>query len=268
MRDQINELSREQDVTHEQVNSIKNSLQTLEKLIKSPESQLFTLSPLVIDDNLLRARNKIPQTGDGFLLPPPYQILEETATPVAIAANDNKLMVTQNKNLRLFNRELTVEKEIMWAAQDDLQDIIWSNALVRFILITSTAIFTLDPEMMTHESLTLDQHRHINTWLFGTCSNHKLFLSTFDKGSSIVEYDLQPPIQFVREHTSPLSCAENESIDDLASNHAALALIISNDEHVMRLDLCSLITLERYWSFKFGLPSRNYTLSCCLLTNN
>jgi hypothetical protein len=177
-------------------------------------------------------------------------------------------MVTQNKNLRLFNRELTVEKEIMWAAQDDLQDIIWSNALVRFILITSTAIFTLDPEMMTHESLTLDQHRHINTWLFGTCSNHKLFLSTFDKGSSIVEYDLQPPIQFVREHTSPLSCAENESIDDLASNHAALALIISNDEHVMRLDLCSLITLERYWSFKFGLPSRNYTLSCCLLTNN
>jgi hypothetical protein len=47
-----------------------------------------------------------------------------------------------------------------------------------------------------------------------------------------------------------------------------LALIISNDEHVMRLDLCSLITLERYWSFKFGLPSRNYTLSCCLLTNN
>lgn len=91
-------------------------------------------------------------------------------------------------------------------------------------------IFTLDENLLaTQRCDSISHHHHQNNiyrhWRSGTCSNTNLFLSTGDLGSSIYEFTLLPSIQFVKEWSSPISCRNDEEIDDLCYRKTNLLLL-------------------------------------------
>jgi len=63
--------------------------------------------------------------------------------------------------------------------------------------------------------------------------------------SSLVQYDLLPPIVFVKQRTSNYIYKNDEAIDGIIYNNT-LALRTSKDtEKIIRLELRFLVTLER-----------------------
>jgi hypothetical protein len=141
----------------------------------------------------------------------------------------------------------------------------WSSTLNRFIVIT------IDKNLLAIERCDLTHHHNniFRNWRSGTCSNTNLFLSTDELGSSIYEFTLLPSIQFVKEWSSPISCRNDEGIDDLCYKNGKFAIIIFHQStNEIRLDLHSSTTLYVIWSIELGHIAPRRTTGCCWLNND
>ncbi len=158
---------------------------------------------------------------------------------------DNFLLVKNDSELCVLDEQLSVVKSIMWT-RDIIFDMFWSKPLTLFLLITCERVFALDEKSMTIDQLPIVYNGNKNIWYCGTFTNENLFLSIARVGSSIYKYSLLLSIQLIKEYQPPISCKEDECIQDLSSNKNALAIIIENHRKEVRLELCSSRTLERY----------------------
>ncbi|CAF3982400.1 unnamed protein product [Rotaria sordida] len=192
----------------------------------------------------------------------PYRTIKiKDKTSVSIACNDKHIILKQKPNLCLFDKQLTLVKEIPWIYAH--VDICWSSTLDQFILITEKTIFTLDDNtMILHQC----QIAPINDreWSSGSCSDTSLYLSTGDMSTSLYEYTLRPTIEFVREWQLLALYSRYEGILTFTCANGKIALIISNIHAFQRrFELYSSITFERLWSVPL-----NTVAHCCSINND
>ncbi|CAF1379024.1 unnamed protein product [Rotaria sp. Silwood1] len=251
LRGQITQLILEQEVTEDFIDSIDNSIQSLQRQIDQFQSAHLTLRPLVIDDDLVAFHQQISSYNDLLPLPSPQRTIQLENNWYSVAAKDNFLLVQHDSKLCILDEQLNVVKETPWTHHIIL-DMFWSKLLAQFIIISFEGIFVLDENSMIINQLPIACHNNKKTWYCGTCTNKNLFLSVEGISSSIYKYTLLPSIQLIKEYRSPISCKEDERIQDLSSSKNVLAIVIKNYRNEVHFDLCSSRTLERQWSIELN----------------
>jgi hypothetical protein len=266
LRNEINELIREQEATQENINSINDSIRILQQTIKQFQFPQFHISPFIIDQQLVNFQKNISTSKQLLPRPDPSRTVKLNNPYWSIAANDNYILVAQRGKLILLDRQLIVWREIPWN-HNQLCDMFWCKKLAQFIILTPHDIFILDEKTMTVEQSTITCNKYGTEWWCGTCSNDTLFLSTDNKSSLIFEFNIRTSIDFVKQHRPPVSCEEDELITDLSSDNISLALVIINRQDEVHLDVCSLQTLKRRWSIQLGSRPEICRIRCCSLIN-
>jgi hypothetical protein len=265
LQNQVNEFIQEkEEATQEDINSINESIRSLQHQTDQFELPQFIFSTLVIDDQLVTIHQNRSKSNDYLPLSSPYQTIQLKDNLYSIAANDNVILAKRESNVCLLDQQLNICKEIPWDHHTIL-DMFWSSTLTQFVIITREKIFTLNEKTMYVQPISLGKNVTKNSWYCGTCSNDNLFLSTIGIGASIYNYILLPSIQFVKEYRSPVSCREDEHIQDLSSNNRVLVIVIENHCKRIRFDLCSPKTLERRWSIELDSLTGFSGSRCCSL---
>lgn len=180
---------------------------------------------------------------------------------VALACNSQYILVKQTPYLCVFNRHLSIVKEIPWA--HEFVEMCWSLTLRKFFLITEEIIFTLndfdlrlDPCQISCDSNT--------RWTHGACSITHLYLSTGDMFTCLYEYTLQPSIEFVKEWKIDGLHPQYEGILNYICANNQLAMVISNTHMLQRrFEVHSLATYTRLWSIQLNAVAR-----CCSIFEN
>ncbi|CAF1058007.1 unnamed protein product [Adineta steineri] len=185
-----------------------------------------------------------------------------------MAANDKYIVLEQFHLLNLITGDYNSDLYHEW--RHFVTDIFWSNALEKFIVINIDCINVLDVDNRCKRiyATTLDHDLDNRIWWCGTSSNNTLLLSKAMEGTSLFEYTLKPKIAFVKEHHSPISCKKDEFICSMSSTATVLALMIIKQNSEVRLDLCSLSTLERQRSIEVDSTYLTHPFRSCSVNGN
>jgi hypothetical protein len=230
------------------------------------EQTSFTIDtrPLLVDDTVVFIREITEHALDLLNLSPVCKTIDRADGSYVLASNDRFLLIHQQPNLCLVDREMNIVKQTLWP-YDSIYDMCWSSSLNRFIVIGGRLIFLVDEEAMTIDNV--EVIAEVN-WLSCTCSDTSLFLSTNEYTSSIVEFKLLPWIEFIKEWKYPLTCAREEVISGTAYNNGKLALMIMNKyEKSLRIEQRDAETFDRIWSLRFNTVfNQCVAFRCCVLT--
>jgi hypothetical protein len=269
MRLKLSELIQEQEATHKDIDSLTSTVRDLElEMSKIEQTSLqIEIKPLVLDDSLIEIEDSDTNRFDLSCLSSMYKTINyprENWAP--LACNDRYLLIHQEPNLCLVDRDLTIIKQNSWI-YGTIYDMCWSSALNRFIVINGSDVFLVDEDNMSIENIQTLQKRK---WLSCTTSETSLFLSTKVWGSSIMEFSLLPTIELVKQWQSPDTCTRDEVINGIVYNNGALAMMIKNPtEKTIHFEMRSAVTLDRIWSVRLNIAySQNIRTRCCLLTHN
>ena len=268
MRKKMSELIQEQEATHKDIDSLTSTVRDLERELSKMEktSLQVEIKALHIDDNLIQIEDSDANRFDLLTLSPVYKSINYSREYwVPLACNNRYLLLHQEPNLCLVDRDLTVVKQNSWI-YGTIYDMCWSSALNRFIVINGSDVFLVDEDTMSIENIQTLQKRK---WLSCTTSETSLYLSTKVWGSSIMEFSL-PSIELVKQWQSPATCTRDEVINGIVYNNGTLVMMIKNPtEKTIHIEMRSSSTLDRLWSAQLNIPySQNIRTRCCLLTHN
>ena len=268
MRLKMIELIQEQEVTREDIHSIMCKINNLEKEMHKLERTSFDIiiQSTTIDENLIRIEEMNPYQLDLSSLPEVSKTIHcSKENWAALATNENFILIYQESNLCLVDREFTIIKKAVWSF-GEIWDMFWSSTLKRFVVINENTVFLVDEETMSIESI---QMAAKHNWCCGTCSEKSLFLATYKRGSSIMEFNLLPTIEFAKHWKSPDTCSKDEGIHDMIYNNEQLFLIIENRvKKTVRVELKSSITFDRLWSLPLDRANhQNVQIRCCLFND-
>jgi hypothetical protein len=269
MRQKMSELIEEQEATHRDIDSLTSTVRGLEREMTKIEktSLQVEIKPLLIDDSLIQIEDSGVNRFDLLSLSPIYKTINYSRENwVPLACNNRYLLLHQEPNLCLVDRDLTIIKQNSWI-YGTIYDMCWSSALNRFIVINGSDVFLVDEDNMSIENIQTLQKRK---WLSCTTSETSLFLSTKVWGSSIMEFSLLPTIELVKQWQSPDTCTRDEVINGIVYNNGTLAMMIKNpSEKTIHIEMRSSATLDRLWSAQLNIAySQNIRTRCCLLTHN
>ncbi|CAF0936454.1 unnamed protein product [Rotaria sp. Silwood1] len=269
MRIKISELIQGEEATHKDIDSLKSTLLGLEREMNKIEQTSFqiVIKSLVIDDSLIYIEHSDINRFDLSSISPLYKTLNYTRENWApLACNNRYLLIQQEPNLCLVDRDLTIIKQSSWI-YGTIYDMCWSSVLNRFIVINGSDVFLVDENNMSIENIQALQKRK---WLSCTTSETSLFLSTKVWGSSIMEFSLLPTIELVKQWQPPDTCSRDEVINGIVYNNGTIAMMIKNpSEKSIHIETRSSATLDRLWSVKLHLAySQNIRTRCCLLTHD
>jgi hypothetical protein len=269
MRTKLSELIQEQEATHKDIDSLTSTVRDLGREMSKIEQTSFQveIKSLVLDDSLIQIEDSDITRFDLSSLSPIYKSINyprENWAP--LACNNRYLLIHQEPNLCLVDRDLTIIKQNSWI-YGTIYDMCWSSALNRFIVINGSDVFLVDEDTMSIENIQTLQKRK---WLSCTTSETSLFLSTKVWGSSIMEFSLLPTIELVKQWQSPDTCTRDEVINGIVYNNGTLAMMIKNPtEKSIHIEMRSSATLDRLWSVRLNIAySQNIRTRCCLLTHN
>ena len=269
MRQKLSELIQEQEVTHRDIDSLTSTVRDLEREMSKIEqiSLKVEIKALVIDDNLIEIEDADTNRFDLLALSPISKTINYPRENwVPLACNNRYLLLHQEPNLCLVDRDLNIIKQNSWI-YGTIYDMCWSAALNRFIVINGSDVFLVDEDNMSIENIQTLQKRK---WLSCTTSETSLFLSTKVWGSSIMEFSLLPTIELVKQWQSPDTCTRDEVINGIVYNNGTLVMMIKNpSEKTIHIELRSSATLDRLWSVRLNIAySQNIRTRCCLITHN
>ncbi|CAF3183911.1 unnamed protein product [Rotaria sp. Silwood2] len=267
----INELIQQQEAIYTDIFSLKATINDIKRDVNQFEENgiLVDVHPLIIDQNLIYIEESTSNEINISTLSSAYRSIDcfHDDWP-ALVSNNQFLLLDQHPNLCLFNKELTLLKQIPWE-YDRISDMCWSSILNNFIIITkNNEVFLINENLISIERI---QTIKKEQWLSCTCSDASLFLSTKDSGSDIFQFNLLSSFDFIKQWKPPQTCTYSELIHNIACNNETLALTISNKyENLNRIELRSSSTFEKLWSLKFNsthiVGQRSYRV--CLLRND
>ncbi|CAF4224443.1 unnamed protein product [Rotaria sordida] len=164
LQNEVNQLTKEQDLTQNQYNLIKHNIQLAEIKLNEFEHFRLSLYPLIINEHLVVQQHIFP-------LSHPYRTIHMTnGIESSMAVNDKYLLVNrENTHLCLLDRNLKI-----------INDIPFTHYNIHTIVI-------LDANTMLLEKCSISSNEN---WSHGTISEDTLFLSTAERGSSIYEFNL------------------------------------------------------------------------------
>jgi hypothetical protein len=266
MQSKVAKFIREQETTRQDIETLTSNIRQLQEDISKIEQRTVQISTrsLKIDDSFVQVRDIDKHKLDLSTLSPVYRSFSiPVGSSIPVTCNDQFLLIHQKPNLCLISREMKVEKQVLWEHQS-FRDMCWSSILDQFIIIDNDTVFLFDERTMSIQNIeTIEKRR----WASCTCSDASLFLSTRERGSSIVEIKLSPSIAIIKEWKSPTTCTKDERIHGTAHNSGTCAIIIRNyEEESMRIELRSCETLDRLWSFSLDIiANQKFMFRCCAL---
>lgn len=238
-------------------------LDPLHQVIIRPKYRI--IPPRSPNRNYSYVEEKTPLDADlSSHLMPAHQSLKITASEYScLAANDKSIALEQFHRLNLINGAYDSDLSVEW--NDFVVDLFWSSALEKFIVINIDCIETLYVDSKRKCTRVVNLHHDLDGrfWWCGTSSNDTLFLSKAIEGTSLFEYTFKPEFAFVKEHRSPVSCKKGEFIGHMSSNATVLALMIIQQNSEVRLDLCSLNTIERQRSIEINSIYSTHPFRSC-----
>jgi len=265
----IKQLLEEEDISQENVNLLKLDFENVQEEINQLEQTTFQIEvhPLTIDHNLIIIEQINKTHFNLKQISLPHKTIgcsNNLAKP--LSSNNQYLLIYRMKNLCLIDRQLTLIKQTPWN-YGRIWDMCWSSTLNRFIVMAHYDVYLIDQNTMTIERIQTIPKRN---WWSCTCSNTSLFLSTYEYGSSIMEFNLQPSIQFIKKWTSPITCNKDEFIKDIFYNNQSIALTIYNKKYfTKRIELRSLTKFDYLWSLELDIRDQCHnTLRSCSLHDN
>lgn len=261
-------LIEEQEVTRTDIDSFQSQINYLEKQMRRIEQISFNVivRTTMVDEDLIRIEEINPYQFDLTSLPPASQTIHSLKDNwAALATNETFLLMYRESHLCLVDQQFNMIKKTVWSF-GEIWDMFWSAALKRFIVINESSVFLVDEDTMSIESMQMAAKQ---TWCCGTCSNKSLFLATYQRASSIMEFNLLPTMEFVKHWKSPETCSKDEGIHDMIYNHEQLFLIIENRvKHTIRVELKSSITFDRLWSLSLeSARNQKVQIRCCLFND-
>jgi hypothetical protein len=263
LHSQVIQLLQQENITQKTINLFKSDLINLEEEIKKFEQIKFQIEihPLELDRHCINI-----DTTHFYLqkISRPYQTID--CSNQSLATNNQYLLIYRKKNLCLINRELNLIKQIPWKF-GRIWDMCWSDVLNRFIIVAHYEIYLIDQDKMSIESIQTIPRRN---WWSCTCSNRSLFLSTYEHGSTIMEFSLKPSIQLIQQWTSPITCNKEEFIKDIVYKNDKIALTIYNQKYLTkRIELRTINQFKLLWSLQLDSPGECYnTLRICSINEN
>jgi predicted nuclease with TOPRIM domain len=221
------ELVRAQETTREEINSLTTSIHYLEENMNNIEQtclQIHTRS-VMIDDSLIDIEEMNVQEIHISTLPSLYKTIKCLDISVrSLASNDRFLLIYDESNLCLFDREINKVKQVTWP-YGKIYDMCWSSILNQFIVIGELDVLLVDENTMSIDSIqTTKQLKYVSC----TCSDAFLFLSTRTYGLSIIALTLMSSIKLVKQWKHPDTCAIDECINGIAHNKETLGLMVMN----------------------------------------
>jgi hypothetical protein len=267
VQSKMTKLIREQEVTRHDIDILTSDICQLEKEMKEIEKTTFQINTcsLVIDDSFIQVKKTDEHEFDLSSVAHVYTTLHSPPGSYAtLASNNQVLLIHQKPNLCLVNREMNVEKQILWPYKQ-IFDMCWSASLGEFVIIDDSDIFLVDDRTMAIKNIERTEER---LWLSCTCSEASLFLSTNEWGSSVVEMSLSPTVATIKEWKSPTTCSKDELIDGMVYRSRTCAIVIKNHiEKSVRMELRSCETMDRIWSLPLNIiSSQNILFRCCSLS--
>ncbi|CAM4798609.1 unnamed protein product [Rotaria magnacalcarata] len=248
-----NELIREQEATHDDICSLKATINDIKRDFNQFEENGITVDvdPLIINQNLVSIEQWTSNELDISTLSSPYRtVVCSDDDWSAMTSNNHFLLIDQCPNLCLYDKQLTLLKEYPWE-YDSIPDMCWSSALNNFIIVTDEhGVFLMNENLTSLECIQTIEKKQ---WLSGTCSDSTLFLTTNESGSNIFQFNILSSFQFMKQWKSPQSCKSDEFIHSVACNNETLALIIeTRTNNKNRIELRSSSTFDQLWSTTFN----------------
>lgn len=263
------ELIREQHATRHDLDLLATKIRSLEREINKIERTSLNIKtqPLAVRGTWITIEESVKHQIDVSNLPPICKSIEVyDKSSLVVASNDRFLLMHQASNLCLVDRNLTIVKQCLWDFSK-IFDMCWSGVLDRFIVINEHTVFLVDPSKLSIDKISTAEEQE---WYSCTCLDRSLLLSTYEYGSSIVEYSLLPVMQSIRHWKPPISCEKDEAINHIRSNNITLALLISQENtKLVHIELRTPETLERLWFLRLDTMNVNQKMfSCCLVNDD
>jgi hypothetical protein len=170
----------EQEATRHDIDSCKAVLHLLEKERSKTEETSFRINthPFVIDQNLVQIQETNVHEFDLSAVFHVYQTLDRPyASYIAMASNNQFLLVHQKPNICLIDKEMKIIKQVLWV-HDMIRDMCWSSSLNRFIVIEENNILLVDERTMSVENVQINNDLK---WASCACSDEFLILSARTK---------------------------------------------------------------------------------------
>ena len=268
IQSKIATLIREEEVSRQDRDLVASNIRKLDRQVNKFQETSFDIEirSLIIDDNWVHfEESNISQFDLSNMSPVCKRITRTDTSRVELASNDQFILMHQLPDLCLVDRNLNIIRRTNWN-YEDIRSMCWSSSLDRFIISSDEGIFSLDDTSMSIEKLKITEQRK---WFSCTCSDKSLFLSTYELASSILEYNLMPNVEFIREWKSPDTCRKEEWVNDMKYNRGSIALLLCNPSaKTLYIELKNAETFHRLWSFQ--IDSANLCQAgffCCLIND-
>ena len=264
IRSNLATLTHKHDILSKDIDHIKTLTRQLEQdMDETKEKYLqLTLQSIEIKDDLIQIHNANDIENSTIFQPPwkTFAYLDDSSK--LLCTNERYLLVHQNSNLCLLDKELNIIKEKSWT-YGWIMDMCWSTTLARFFVLTRNYLFLIDESTMTFVRA---QKVPKLSWWSCTCSDGTLYLTTKDWASNIYQFTLWPSIQVAKRWQSPRTCKQDETINDIISNKDKLALMIYNRlTKTKSIELRLAISMDRIWSVDLDVDYDSRAIRCCLL---
>ncbi|CAF2644107.1 unnamed protein product [Rotaria sp. Silwood2] len=172
----------------------------------------------------------------------PYQTFNVSENfGFGLTSNDEFLLIDQNSDLSLFDKDLTMVRQSTWN-YGIIRDLCWSSGLACFIIITekSKAFLVNGNNLSINCIEAMENH----LWLSCTCSNSFLYLTSLSNG--IVEFSLLPSFSYARRWDPPITCQKKEFTKDITCNEDKITLIVALfSDKIVHLAVRSLATFDQ-----------------------
>ena len=227
LRSKIIQLINLQKATDQDLNSLKLQIDSLGKKIK--ENQIISIqmemSDLTIDENLINQEIFINYRADLSRLSCSYHSIDRLPlSSDSTAINDKCVLIHQKSNLMLLNQNLIVLKQKKWP-YECIRSMCWSDTLNRFILITSTHLYTVEETTLIIKEICATQAGFHKCC---TCSKNSLFILKEAKESFIEEISLRQSFNLIQKFNREKLATEKHRIDSIFYHNGVLALAVNN----------------------------------------
>ncbi|CAF3418132.1 unnamed protein product [Rotaria sp. Silwood1] len=149
----ITELINAQETTRQDIDLFTLNIRQLETNMNNIEQTCFTINthPLVIDDKFTLIKTTTERELDLLTLSPVYRTMRYPKESfVSLISNDRYLMMHQQPNLCLVDREMNIVKQKLWS-YGPIWDMCWSSTLDKFIVLEKNNIYLVDENKMSGE---------------------------------------------------------------------------------------------------------------------
>ena len=169
-----------------------------------------------------------------------------------LSVNETQLLVYHHPKLSLLDLNLTLLRETDLRPAMQVNGISWSARLTRFLILTDTDLFLLDPDHLSLEKSSIPS-RTDGHWHCLTCSADSLYLTVYKWGTHLHQYHFGPfSLDFRRQIQLPIQSPKDHSIDQFIyyQENSLVMLLQRRIDHRKQFQLRSDETLECLWSIE------------------